>query len=219
MINYYLILVCSYSIVIAVIIGLIRLRNITPAYQPFIFITVASLINELTSDLLILYYKSNAISVNILNIIELLLWLWQFYRWSGFSRTPKWAFPGLLGGVIVFWIVENIVLMKLVVFNSVFSLLSSFILLFLAIDQVNRLIVEERGNLLRNSKFLICSGLLIFHAYKIMVESFYVTKLNESNEFLSKIFIILVFVNLFVNLLYALATLWIPTRQRFTMQY
>lgn len=219
MINYQLILICSYSIAIAVIIGLARFRKITHAYQPFIFITIAALVNELTSNMLIRYYKSNAISVNILNICQSLLWIWQFQRWGGFSRSQKWVLPTLLGGVVLFWIVENLVLMRIVVFSSVFSLVSSFVLLFLAINQVNRLIVEERGNLLRNSKFLICSGLLIFHAYKIMVDSFYVMKLNESNEFLSNIVFILVFVNLFVNLLYALATLWIPTRQRFTMQY
>lgn len=219
MISYNLILVCSYSIVLAVIIGLIRFRKITGAYQPFIFITIAALINELTSTLLILYYKSNAISVNILNICESLLWIWQFKRWGGFDRGPKRTLPILVGLVISLWSIENLVFMKILVFNSIFSLLSSFMLVFLAIDQVNRLIVEERGNLLKNSKFLICCGLLIFHTYKIMVESFYVMKLNESNEFLSNIFIILVFVNLFVNLLFALATLWIPTRQRFTMQY
>lgn len=219
MISYKLILICSYSITLAVIIGLIRFRKITRAYQPFIFITIAALINELTSTLLIQYYKSNAISVNIVNICDSLLWLWQFRRWGGFSRVAKWTFPALSALMVLFWVVENLVLMKIMVFNSVFSLVSSFVLVFLAINQVNKLIVEERGNLLKNSKFLICSGVLIFHAYKIMVESFYVMKLNESNEFLSKIFIILVFVNLFVNLLYALATLWIPTRQRFTMQY
>ena len=219
MISYNLILVCSYSIILAVIIGLIRFRKITGAYQPFIFITIAALINELASTLLILYYKSNAISVNILNISESLLWIWQFKRWGGFDRSPKRTLPLLVGGVMLAWSIENLVFMKILAFNSIFSLLSSFMLVFLAINQVNRLIVEERGNLLKNSKFLICCGLLIFHTYKIMVESFYVMKLNESNEFLSNIFIILVFVNLFVNLLYALATLWIPTRQRFTMQY
>jgi uncharacterized membrane protein (DUF373 family) len=88
---------------------------------------------------------------------------------------------------------------------------------FLAINQVNRLIVEEKKNLLSNSKFLICTGAMIFYTYKIMVESFYIFKLDQSNDFLSNIYYILVFVNLFVNLLFALAILWIPTRQRFTL--
>ncbi len=102
-------------------------------------------------------------------------------------------------------------------FSSFFSIVSSFVLIFLAINQVNQLIIQEKRNLLKNSKFLICAGVLIFFTYKIMVESFYVMKLDQSTIFLSGIFNILVFVNLFVNLLFALATLWIPTRQRFTL--
>jgi hypothetical protein len=180
---------------------------------------ITALINEVASTYLIKHYNSNAIGVNILNLIEGLLWLWQFRRWRGFTRRPKWEYPALAAGIVGTWAIENILLGRLFIFSSVFSLISSFMLVFLAINQVNRLIMEEKNNLLRNSKFLICSGAMIFHTYKIMVESFYVMKLNESNEFLSNIFIILVLVNLFVNLLYALATLWIPTRQRFTMQY
>ncbi len=52
-----------------------------------------------------------------------------------------------------------------------------------------------------------------------MVESFYVMDINQSNSFLLNIFYYTRVSEPFVNLLYALATLWIPTRQRFTMQY
>ena len=218
MISDTLIEICSYSILFAVIIGLIRFRKINPAYQPFIFITILSLLCEVASPFFIKYYKTNAIVANVFSLLEFLLWLLQFKKWGGFSKPSQWKYPALAFGSITIWLIENL-LSGMFVFNSVFTLVSAFILVFLAIDQVNKLIVEEKNNLLRNSKFLICCGVLIFHTYKIMVESFYVMKINQSNSFLSNIFIILVLVNLFVNLLYALATLWIPTRQRFTMQY
>ena len=219
MISNDLILICTYSIVLAVIIGLIRLRSITADYQPFILITLTSLANEVAASWLEANPLMNAVRLNIFFILESLLWIWQFKRWGGFSGGRKRVYPALLISVAVVWTAENILFAGISTFNSMFSLVSYFILVFLAINQVNQLIVEERGNMLKNSRFLICSGVMIFYTYKIMIESFYVMKLDQSNQFLSKIFIILVFVNLFVNLLYALATLWIPTRQRFTMQY
>ncbi len=219
MINYNLIQICSYSILIAVLIGLIRFRRIDPSYQPFIYIMTISLINEIVSPFFVEKYKTNAININVLIVIEYILWLWQFKYWGIFDKKKQWRFYSLLIILPLGWLIENIVFGRIFIFNSIFSLVSAFILVFLAIDQVNKLIVEEKKTLIRNSKFLISCGIIIFHTYEIMVDSFYVMKLDQSNHFLSNIFIILVFVNLFVNLLFALATLWIPTRQKFTMQY
>lgn len=219
MINYKLSIICSYSILLAVIIGLVRFRNISRAYQPFIFVTIAALLNEMMSTLLIYCKISNAVSVNILNIVESYLWLWQFKRWGILTNGPKWVMPLIALSFGIIWVTENIIMGKIFIFSSVFSIVASFILVFMAISQVNKLIVQERNNLLKNAKFLICSGVLIFHTYRILIESFYLMKLDNNDGFLLNIFFILVFVNLFVNLLYAFAMLWIPTRQRFTMQY
>ena len=216
MIPFKLILLCSYSIAIAAVFGLIRFRHIHRTYQPFIFITLAALTNEIVSTLLIMSDRSNAISTNILNLTECALWLLQIKKWGGF-RHRKWEFPVLFSILATIWIAENIIMGKIIIFSSVFAIVSAFILVFLVINQVNRLIVEERTNLLRNSKFLICVGAILFYTYRIMVESFYVLKLDQSDNFLLNIFGILVFVNLFVNLLFALAILWIPTRQRFSL--
>ncbi len=219
MISDVLIQICSYSILFAVVIGLVRFRKINRAYQPFIFITIVTLLTELANPLSIKYFNTNAVVLNIFILFEFLLWLWQFKRWEVGANPSKWKYPVLFLGLTTIWITENLLLSKIFIFNAGSVLASALVLVFLSIDQVNRLIVEEKNNLLRNAKFLICCGVLILHSYKIMIESFYIVKVSQSNSFLSNIFIILVLVNLFVNLLYALATLWIPTRQKFTMQY
>ncbi len=219
MINYNLIQICSYSILFAVLIGLIRFRKIDPSYHPFIFIITFSLINEIASPFFVEKYKTNAININVLIVIEYMLWVWQFKCWGVFDKRKKWKFLAAMTLLPIVWFIENIILSNIFTFNSIFSLISAFLLVFLAIDQVNKLIVEEKKSLLKNAKFLISCGVIIFHTYEIMINSFYVMKLDQSNDFLSNIFIILVLVNLFVNLLFALATIWIPTRQKFTMQY
>jgi hypothetical protein len=50
-----------------------------------------------------------------------------------------------------------------------------------------------------------------------MVETFYLFQLDFSNQFYHNIYIIMDSVNLFVNLIFALAVLWIPTRQKYIL--
>lgn len=205
----------NFSIIIAATIGLVRFSKIYRAYQPFIYITLAGFLSELFSEISIRLYHSNAVVSNIFSMTECILWLWQFRRWDGIGNK-RWKSELLVAGLACFWLGENLI-SGITHFDSAFSVVYSFCLVFLAINQVNHLILEEKSNLLGNAKFLICAGVIIFYTYRILVESFYIFKLDKSETFMSNIYYILVFVNLFVNLLYALATLWIPTRQRFTL--
>ncbi len=195
---------------------MVRYKKIVSTYHPFIFIIIAAFFSELTGLISERLYKTNAVPANIYSLVECLLWLWQFRRWGG-GFKKKWMSVVLVIAMISFWSIETFI-QGVTNFNSAFSIFYSFILIFLAINQVNKLIVEEKNNLLKNSKFLICAGILLFYSYNILVGSFYVLNMKESDTFLANVYYILMYVNLFVNLLFALATLWIPTRQRFTLQ-
>jgi hypothetical protein len=98
-----------------------------------------------------------------------------------------------------------------------FRIVSSFILIFLSIGQLNKLIVTAKKNLFYNAIFLICCGLIIYFSYKATIEVFFFIRLEASNQFYINIFAILVFVNLFVNLIFAWAVLWIPKKQKSTL--
>ena len=161
MTNFAFIIVGSYSIAVAAIIGLIRFTRIHRAYQPFVFITVASLVNEVISHIMIYYKKSNAITINILGLADALLWLWQFRRWNGFNKQKLQFYVTVLL-MISIWIFENLILGKLFTFSSVYAIIFSFAVVFFSINQVNRQIVIEKGNLFTNAKFLICSGTILF---------------------------------------------------------
>ena len=58
---------------------------------------------------------------------------------------------------------------------------------------------------------------IIFFTYRAIVEVFYWIRVPFSNSFYVHVYIIMVYVNLFVNLIFALAALWIPTRQKFIL--
>jgi hypothetical protein len=207
-----------YSIAPAAIIGLFRYTKVLKTFRPFIILIVTALITEIVNHIIIYHYgKGNAVIINIYGLIECLLWLWQFYYWNAFKKRSR-LLPILVSLLIGVWAADNIILGKLNTFSSWFTIMYSFTLVFLSINEVNRQIVEERKNIFTNAKFLACAGILLFYTNRILVESFYLLDMVQTNrEFLRQLFQILKYVNLFVNLLFAFATIWIPTRQRFSL--
>jgi hypothetical protein len=159
---------------------------------------------------------STAVNCNIYVLAEAILYCWLFYNWSSFLRNKK-KYGLLLVFICIAWITDNFILHSLHSSNSLFRIISSFVLVFLSIDQINHLITTERSTVLTNARFLISTGIVIYFTYKAMVETFYLFQLDFSNQFYHNIYIIMDSVNLFVNLIFALAALWIPTRQKYTL--
>lgn len=209
----------SYSVYVALVFTIVRFRKIHRSYRPFLFIIIAASITEAVSFVQIRVLNTgNAVTSNTFSLVEAVLWIWQFSLWNP-TRMKNHVPVTLVCGLTVLWLVENIVLRKINTFSSLYGITASFIFVFLAINEVNKLIVEEKRNLFKNSIFLICCGTLIFYTYRIFVESFYLFEMEQNNAFLLHVFLILACVNIFVNLLFAIAILWIPTRQRFSMPY
>ena len=82
---------------------------------------------------------------------------------------------------------------------------------------INRLILDERSGLIKNSVFLITIGFIVFFTYKILIEIFWVYGLNASRDFRVEVYRIMTYINLAINLIYALAVLWIPKKREYTL--
>jgi hypothetical protein len=208
----------SYSVAIAAVIGLIRLRRLHKAYQPFIFINVMSLINEIISHILIVNKKSNAVAVNIFGFLDAMLWLWQFTRWNNQPKNKR-ALPIVALFLIIIWFAENILFRKLFTFGSVYAITFSFAMVILSTIQLSRQTEDEKGSLLAAPKIMICGGAILFYTYRIFIECFYAPGMSKSNDFYGHVFIILSIINFIVNLLFALAVLWIPEKKKFSSPY
>ena len=160
----------SYTVYVALAVVIARFRRIHRSFYPFLLIIIAASLAEAVSCVLIrVLHIGNAVPTNVYSLIEALLWIWQFRLWNP-SMSRMQPPVTLISGLTLIWLVENIVLGKIDRFNSVFPIGASFILVFLSINQVNKLIVEEKRNLLKNSIFLICCGAIIFYTYRIFVE-------------------------------------------------
>jgi hypothetical protein len=210
---------CStYSIGIVAIVALVRYRRVLRSYRPFLYFAVVASLNEIVSAVSIKYYGSNTINYNIYALIEALLILWLFRNW-GLQPARKKLYL-IIGAILAgLWIAEYLIIHSLYQISSIYLICYYFILIFLSIDQMNYVLITERKEILKNSRFIISAILLISYTYQAILETFFYIDLKASHAFYHYIFLIFLIVNLFMNLLLALAALWIPTKQRFTLPY
>jgi hypothetical protein len=212
----------SLSISFACIIGVIRFNNIDKSYYPFLYDIWLALLVEIVVFLLAkqkAYGVLNGV-VNIFSIVDCLLFTWLFYRWNLFKRNSRLLYL-LVAFFILAWIIFSFFVHGFAANNWYFRLIYSFGLIFFGVTYFNKLVVGERGNMLHNSKFLICLGLIIFYTFftVICATQLSIFQNEFSRDFRRSLQQINIFSNVFVNLIYALAVLWIPRKKAFTTAY
>jgi hypothetical protein len=210
------IILCNHSIVIAAVIACFRVKSVTSDYYPFIIFIWLGLLNESVSLALLYNRYTNTVNSNIFVLLEYLLILFQFYKWNKGNAAKYYllAYVGLL-----VWAADNFLLNSVQQNNSVFRVFYSFVVLLFSIDMVNKIIIFENIRLKNHAMFLICLIFIFYYGFKACVESFNMFHLGLTGNFLRKLWLILNIVNLITNLLFALAVLWIPTRQKFILRY
>ncbi len=201
---------------VGAIIGWIRIRKTDPAFLPFIFLLTTGFITELTSIFFIYAGYSNAFVYNLYTLAEALLITWQFRYWQLFrlKRTSYFVFKLLL---VCGWLMETFLRQELTSFNSYYIIVTSVFIVFTAINGLNRVLFASATPLYRNPVFLICLGLVVYFTYSVLVEVFWLYGLNRSTFFRLRVYQLFVYVNLFSNLLFVTATLWIPLKQRYIL--
>ena len=208
-------LLLSSTILIPAITGIARFRLLHPDFYAFVLTVWIGLINEMLSIVLAYTIKNNSVNSNIYVLIEFALIIYQFYRWSNIA--VKYVITGI-GGLAV-WIADNIILHRIDDDNSLFRIFSSFIILFLSIDQINKLLIFERENVLKNATFLICITFVGYFSCKAFIEVFNVFYTGLSHEFRRNVFMILYAANFISNIMYTIAILCIPSKKEFTLPY
>ncbi len=211
--------ILSLSIGIAVIIGIVRFRRIDPSYYPFLFVCFAALAVELLHRTLMEngLPKSLFFLLNVYSYVDFLLFLWLFNNWRLFNRSRSTVIA-IAGAFFLAWLVTNIIFTSFInKANLYFFILYSFALIFFSVSTFNRMVVHERSSIFKNPKFWICLGVIIFYSFFIVYSSTGVTFMYvPSKEFRQGLQSIMVYSNLLVNLLYAVAVIWIPRKKNFT---
>jgi hypothetical protein len=217
--KFYLPFILSALIVIPAIIGWVRFHRISSAFLPFLILTWVGALNELLNFSLVVFLRQyNIVNTNLYQITEALLILWQFKRWRLFSNDK--IYKSLFVSFIAAFLIENLIASKIYLgFNSYFHIFYSFIIVLLSIHMMNHILMKEKGLLLKNPIFIICSVFIIIFTYTVLVETFWAYGLRMSGAFRVKLQNIFVFINLLCNIIYTLAIVWMPKRQAFTLRY
>jgi hypothetical protein len=210
--------VFSLSNGLAAILAAVRFRNLSTAFLPFVILLWAGFAAELGSLFIIRAGYSNAGLYNVFALAEGMLVLWQFNRWGAFTGS-RWLHPLLQVFFCCVWLVESLRHPIMSAFNSYYILAYSFTIVLVSINLLTRQFFDTTGRLYLNPVFLICLAFIIYFLYATLMETFWLYGLQRSAWFRTGVQELLVYVNLFCNLLLAFAVLWIPTRTRYMLQW
>ncbi|GAC1438943.1 MAG: hypothetical protein NVSMB63_03520 [Sediminibacterium sp.] len=216
--THFWIAVMSLSIAPGALIGFGRLSVIHRTYRPFVYFLAASLLYETISVVAEADHHSNALNNNLFILVEWVLLAWLMGNWFvNKQRRRIYAATGVF--ISLLWFFDMLVWNDIDKFNSLFRICSSFAIVFMAIDHLNALIVLERNNLLKNARFLISCGLIIYFSYKTILEVLYLLHLNTPLSFNRAAFSVLTYINVCCNIIYTIASICLPVKHRFIFPY
>jgi hypothetical protein len=207
--------ILSLSIVFAAILGVIRFREMDPAYHPFVYYSCLAVLVEIIVYILLSHNMKYIVGTvyNFFAFAEFCLLTQMFYNWGLFKRKKN-----ILISIIVFSLLlfaGTLYIRGYDKTNYFARIVTSFALIFFSISAFNKMILNERNNIFKNAKFWICIGMVIFFTYFILVNTEQLSFLNikRTKDFENKVWLISAYSNLFVNLLYAVAVIWIPRKK------
>lgn len=207
--------ILSLSIVFAAILGVIRFRKMDPAYHPFVYYACLSVLVEIPVYILLSHNLIHIVPTvyNLFALAEFYLLTRMFHNWGLFKRNKNIFFSIITLAFLLF--AGTLYIRGYDKTNYFARIVNSFALIFFSISSFNTMILNERNNIFKNAKFWICIGMVIFFTYLILVNTEQLSFLNikRTKDFENKVWLISAYSNLFVNLLYAVAVIWIPRKK------
>jgi hypothetical protein len=209
------IFILSLSIGFAAIIGIIRYRKIDSSYHPFIYYACLALFIEMVNYVLIEkeMYKTLVVLRNVYGFVEFFLLTWLFHNWGLFKRK-KITFIYIIVFFFLLWF-TTLFIKGYAKVNYYFFIIYSFVIISFSISAFNKMVVNDRKNIFTNARFWICIGIIIFFTYFILINTAQLTSFKKvvSKSYINNLFSINIYANLLVNLLYAIAVIWMPRKK------
>ncbi len=215
--------ILSLSIIFPAAIGVVRWRSIDPSYYPFIYNLMVVLLIEIIIGIISRTIPSNAYTattktLNLFSLVDFCLFAWLFHNWGLFNHHKNRFWPIIFLALFV-WAYITFFVSGFSRINNPFLLLYSATLIFFSVTTFNKIVVQQRINIFTNARFWICIGIIIFYSFFILTRA---TDLSSgvikhvSRSFKDNLQLINTYSNLLVNLLYAVAVIWIPRKKNIT---
>lgn len=190
-----------------------KIKTIHKSWYPLAYLLCLGLANEIAGYFI--FFKSNAIPNNIYYVTEFVLYCILFRNWRHIL-TDKKLFYLLVIGVILFWLTDEIMFMKITTFDSVFLFVYPSILVLLAVNELNFIVANEHNNIMKNPAFIFCCAIIISYSYQALHEIFY--HYAPRSEMRRDIFSIQAYINVLFNILLTLVVLCLPKKRIITLR-
>ncbi len=211
----YAIFLCSFSILIAGFIGIVRFKKISRVYHPFIYCIWIACLNELCGLILYECRLDSSLNNNIYMLCESML-IFLLFRNLGFLRKPSYIFHILILGFSIIWFIENFIIENIRSVNMLYNVVYSFIVVLLSLSCINRLMGSSTRTS-KNATLLLCLAFILYFTLNVIIYSFWLYRMKLNFSFLLKVDEIAIYINLVANLMYALAVLWMPKKIPFLL--
>ena len=186
-----------------------------PAYHPFVYYACLSVLVEIVVYILLSNNMKDRVGwvYNFFALAEFYLLVRMFHNWGLLKRKKQYFALIITLSYLLF--ACTLFIRGYDKINYFAQIVNSFVLIFLSISAFNRMILNEKNNIFKNAKFWICIGMVIYYTYFILVntEKISFLHLKPSKYFDYKVWQINAYANLLVNLLYAVAVVWIPRKK------
>lgn len=212
--NHILASTISFSILVPGVMALFQFKKINRSYYPFIFCLWLGGLNEVLSAVLIHHHRQNLINNNIYALMEYVLMCWYFLRAGIFAN--KNLYHALFALPLVFWIVEMFAFKNISEGCTYFRIFSSMLIVGMSMELFNKILTAYHPRILNNPDFLLCSCFIIYFIYRALIQSYIIYGATRL-VFFTRIYVLFIYINLVINLLYIIAILWMPRKVSFTL--
>ena len=166
---FYVLFLLEQTVWIAVVIGIVRFKDLAPKYLPIFLYLLSRAMLELWANLIAIYAidQNNSVPYNILNLTEALLITWQLYKFGSFkNRRNIYLFLQFFW--ILLWFTDILIIGSLKQTSTFFHTTHSFILIFLAANLISNILISSKQSLIKNTAFLVCITFSIWFAYNVL---------------------------------------------------
>lgn len=91
---------------------------------------------------------------------------------------------------------------------------SSFAIVLMSLTLMARLLFSDGDRLLRRTAFFLCFGFTVYYTYAVLTEACLAFEISQQVLVRLHIYQVLIYINLFTNLFYVMAIIWMPHRNR-----
>jgi hypothetical protein len=203
-------LISTFSIIPAFIVAILKYGK-NPLFRPFCLLIFLGSVIDITNLILGRYNYNNLWLFNIFILGQYYFVIYQFYKW-GFFNSRSLTAKGTLIVITVIWIVESCLHSFSLALNEYSLIFSSFFIVIFTTIYINQLIFEKIVFLLKDPRFLLSVGLLIYFTINMLVFIFAIPQFNISGIFFKNVWVIHDFINTFTNLIFAAGLLCIQKK-------